>query len=50
MHWVGVAKRSKHSAHRQMCNGLTSMPVGRPHKIKKKKGMIKCKTAQEIDN
>jgi len=44
------ASRSKHAVHRQMCNFVTSLPVGKLHKIKKKEGMIKCKTAQEIDN
>ena len=42
------ASRSKHALHRQVCNFLTSLQVVRPHKIKK--GMITCKTAQEIDN
>jgi len=31
------ASRSKHAQHRQMHNFLTSVPVGRPHKIKKEK-------------
>jgi len=29
------ASRSKHAVHRQMCNFLTSLPAGRPHKIEK---------------
>jgi membrane-associated PAP2 superfamily phosphatase len=49
------ASRSKHAAHWQMRNFLTSLPVGKPYKIKKKEWLnvkqhkkLKIRTIQYV--